>query len=348
MTARANARVVLGVDVGGSKTLAAVAGLDGAVLGAGRGPGGNRQVVGAAGFRAAVDVAAREALARADAISQGAGAISPGVDVAAIVATHVGAAGVDFPEDRAELLAALGDTYRSVEVENDTLLGLYAGSSAGWGGVVVAGFGANAAARDTSGKTVFVGGVGGHTGDFGGMAMLGAEGLRLAIRSWEGREAKSILGECICEAGGFSGMDALFRAVAVYRGPDPLVVAAIVMESAEDGDAVCRDLVSRAGAEMGLSVGVALRRLGLERGEPEVVAMGGMVRMAAGAGGKPAGAVLLASLDDELRRIAPRAVLRILDTEPVVGALVAALRRAGVSARPDDVKRRWEEHVGAR
>ncbi|MFA5889792.1 MAG: BadF/BadG/BcrA/BcrD ATPase family protein [Actinomycetota bacterium] len=327
-------RVVLGVDVGGSKTLAAVADLGGAVLGAGRGPGGNRQVVGASGFRAAVDVAAREALAQ--------------MPSATIVSTHVGAAGVDFPEDRAELLLAMGEAYGRVDIENDSLLGLHAGSSAGWGGVVVAGFGANAAARDESGTTVFVGGVGWHTGDFGGMATLGTEGLRLAIRSWEGREPPSILGDRICSAGDFGGMDDLYRAAAVYRAPEPLVIARLVMEAAEDGDAVCRALVARAGVEMGLSAGIALRRLGLDRGAPEVVAMGGMVRMAAGVGGMPVGSALLTSLDDELHRIVPRAVLRILDTEPVVGALVAALRAAGVPVRPDDLRNRWGEHVGAR
>src|SRR4051812_17904380 len=115
------ARFVAGVDVGGSKTLAAVADSTGRITGVASAAGGNRQLVGADGFRTALDEAVDAAL------SQAGGARGD------LLALHVGASGLDFPEDGVELRAALGDDYPNAVVENDALLGLYAATTAGWG-----------------------------------------------------------------------------------------------------------------------------------------------------------------------------------------------------------------------
>lgn len=313
--------VVVGVDVGGSKTFAAVAGLDGSILGWGRGPGGNRQLVGASGFRRAVDTAVQAALAAA------------GRQAGDVLATHVGAAGVDFPEDRAELAAVLP----RATIENDTLLGLAAGTAQGWGGAVVAGSGTNAVARTPDGRVLFVGGVSWATGDCGGAWHLGVEALRLAIRSWEEREPPTVLVDRLCDTFGFTGMDALFHAVGTGTGPDPMAVAPLAVAAAAGGDAPCAALVGRFGHEYGLAVGTALRRVGLAGASPETVALGGLVRMAAGG-------VLLDALRDALLEQAPTAVLRVLDTEPVVGAVVSALRTAGADAPglAARVRQEWE------
>src|SRR3954470_15831923 len=196
--------LVAGVDVGGSKTLAAIADENGHIVGVGSSGGGNRQLVGADGFRKALDEATGKAVAQA------------GAAQADLVALHVGASGLDFPEDGDELRSAIGADYADPVVENDALLGLYAGTSAGWGGVVVGGSGTNAAAVAPDGTTLFVGGLGWHCGDSGGAAMLGVEAQRLAIRSWEGREPPTALTELLVAHMGSADMTEVFRRVATF------------------------------------------------------------------------------------------------------------------------------------
>jgi N-acetylglucosamine kinase-like BadF-type ATPase len=316
--------IVVGVDVGGSKTLAAIASTDGTLLGAGRGPGGNRQTVGAAGFRSAVDAAVSAALTAA------------ATTVDDVVATHVGAAGADLPADLEELRAALGDGYPSVVVENDSLLGIHAGTTAGWGGVVVAGSGTNAAAVAPDGRTLFVGGVGWHTGDWGGASFLGIEGIRLAIRSWEQREPPSSLPDRLVLLMGAASMQEVFERVATYAGPDPLDVAPLVVAAARDGDGPAGELLAAFGREMGVSVGTALRRLDLAAASPETVLLGGLAQMAHDT-------VLVDACREALREQAPSATLALLECEPVIGAVVAAVRAAG-GDRPGlaaDLRAQW-------
>jgi N-acetylglucosamine kinase-like BadF-type ATPase len=302
--------LVAGVDVGGSKTLAAVAGAGGRIVGVGSAGGGNRQLVGADGFRKALDEAVGAALDEA------------GGTRADLAALHVGASGVDFPEDGDELRAALGDDYRDPVVENDALLGLYAGTAAGWGGVVVGGSGTNAAAVAPDGTTLFVGGMGWHCGDSGGAAMLGVEAMRLAIRSWEEREPPTALTRSLVELTGADDMADVFRKVATFVGPDPLSVAPLVAQAARDGDGPCSALLEEHGRDMGLAVGTALRRLGIGELSQEVVGLGGMFPMCEGTR-------LVPALADEVRRHAKLATVKVLGVEPVVGAVVAALRHAG-------------------
>jgi N-acetylglucosamine kinase-like BadF-type ATPase len=314
--------LVAGVDVGGSKTLAAVAAESGHIVGVGSSGGGNRQLVGADGFRTALDAALDQALTLA------------GAARADLVALHVGAAGLDFAEDGDELRAALGSDYANAVVENDALLGLYAGTSSGWGGVVVAGSGTNAAAVAPDGTTLFVGGLGWHCGDSGGAAMLGVEAQRLAIRSWEEREPPTLLTRLLVEHMDVAGMDEVFRRVATFAGPDALEVAQLVAQAAREGDALAAGLLESHGRDMGLAVGTALRRLGIADIAPEVVGLGGMFPMCEGT-------QLFPSFSEEVRRHAPDADVHVLGTEPVVGAVVAALRRTGAEVDVSVVRESW-------
>jgi len=323
--------IVAGVDVGGSKTLAAVADTDGRLLGVGSAGGGNRQMVGPDGFRAAVDAAIEAALGDAGRLRS---------DVTTV---HVGAAGLDFPEDEVELgdaLIGLPDPF----VENDVILGLHAGTTDGWGGVVIGGSGTNAAARAPDGQTLFVGGMGWHAGDSGGATMLGVEAMRLAIRSWEGREPPTLLTDFVLELSGAADMAAFFHRVSTFAGPDPLTVAPLVARAARKGDAPADELLAAHGRELGLAVGTALRRLDLAAMAPEVVGLGGMFPMTDGTS-------LLPALEREVHEHAPTAIVRVLGVEPVVGAVVAGVRRVGYD-RPDlvaDLRDQWltRGHVGS-
>jgi N-acetylglucosamine kinase-like BadF-type ATPase len=321
--------LVAGVDVGGSKTLAAVADREGRVLGVGAGPGGNRQLVGAEGFRRAVDEALGGALALASAMR---------ADLAGV---YIGAAGLDFPEDGVELRAVLADDLTELVIENDALLGLYAGTSQGWGGVVVGGSGTNAAAVAPDGTTLFVGGMGWHAGDTGGASMLGVEAVRAAIRSWEGRERATLLTDLVIAAIGAADMAEVFRRVSTFdRPPDSLAVAPLVAEAARRGDELADGLLATHGRELGLAVTTALCRLGLVDA-PDVIGLGGMFPMCASTS-------FLPSLEREVHRQIPTARVRVLGVEPVVGAVAAALRHAGQDVDVANLRLQWVERWAVR
>jgi N-acetylglucosamine kinase-like BadF-type ATPase len=309
----------LGIDVGGSGTRAVLVARDSAVVAVGRGPAGNHQGVGWDGTRAAIDAALQ------------------GMPLAEVQATHVGASGLDFPEDIAVLQGLLSHLPGLV-VENDCLLGLHAATTDGVGGVVVAGSGTNAKAVGRDGQVVGVGGVGWHCGDVGGAAQLGLETLRLAIRSWEGREVASTLVRRCVELAGVDGAAQLLHDVGTWTGPDQLAAATVALQEASAGDPLARGLVGHFGREMGLAVGLALRGAGLAQEQPPVVLIGGLVAQSLALPGP----VLLDALALEVARHVPGARIRPTDAPPVLGALAAALRRTGVDPDLHQLRARVE------
>ena len=134
--------LVVGIDGGGSKTQAAVAGLDGQVLGRGIAGASNYQGVGLAAAQAAIDQAIDAALADA---------CLPQHDV---VAACLGLAGVGRADDQ----AVFDDWVRkrlpgaAFRVANDAELVLAAGSDSGWGLAVIAGTGSIAYGRNPVGE----------------------------------------------------------------------------------------------------------------------------------------------------------------------------------------------------
>jgi N-acetylglucosamine kinase-like BadF-type ATPase len=135
--------LILGVDAGNSKTVALVAGPDGAVLGAGR--GGPGDIYGAAGEAAALAEIERaiEAALR-----------DAGVDPAAIDAAGFSMAGADWPEDFALLEAAMAERGygRRRTIVNDAIGALWAAIPDGVGLVIACGTGAAIGARGAAGR----------------------------------------------------------------------------------------------------------------------------------------------------------------------------------------------------
>jgi N-acetylglucosamine kinase-like BadF-type ATPase len=258
-----------------------------------------------------------------------------------LAGVHIGAAGLDFPEDGDELRAVLADDLTELVIENDALLGLYAGTSQGWGGVVVGGSGTNAAAVAPDGTTLFVGGMGWHAGDTGGASMLGVEAVRAAIRSWEGRERATLLTDLVIAAIGAADMAEVFRRVSTFdRPPDSLAIAPLVAEAARRGDELADGLLATHGRELGLAVTTALCRLDLVDA-PDVIGLGGMFPMCASTS-------FLPSLEREVHRQIPTARVRVLGVEPVVGAVAGALRHAGQDVDVANLRHQWVERWAVR
>ncbi len=316
-------KVVLGVDGGGSKTHAMVADGSGRALGFATSDRSNWEDTGLDGARIALEKAITGALAAAE--------VAPGE----LAASAFGLAGLDWDDDRpmlAALLDPLGLGGPSL-LDNDSFIALRAGTSEPFGVVVIAGTGTVAAGRDRAGRTFRTLGLGPMYGDFGSATDVAEEGVRAVAEAWTGSGPATSLTELLPPLAGCDSPEELLRRLS--RGAIPLPRAApLVLREAAAGDQACRAIVVQAGTALGAAAALVARRLGIQGDAFDVVMAGGLFR------GRSR--LLETALAAALHRVAPRARPVRLACEPVVGAVLEALRLAGVEPSPE-VRRRLVE-----
>ena len=184
----------VGVDVGNTKTVYALAHEDGTVLQKYRGPGANYQEIGAGEMtRRILDGLLRTTQAAGIAIN----------DVSAI---YYGAAGADTPKDFDIMRPALAEAAPGIsfEFDNDCWIALYSGTMGGPGMVVTCGTGNTNCAANASGKHMRVGGLDEMLGDVLGAYSIARYAVSAAMRSEDGRDEPTILTSMLPEALGIA------------------------------------------------------------------------------------------------------------------------------------------------
>ena len=320
----------VGVDAGGTKTHALVADKSGEVLGVGRAGTGNWEGVGLDGALAALRQAVGEALSAARTSPQ------------EVTAAGYGLAGLDWPSDEARLrplVEELGLSGPSVLV-NDTFVALRAGAREPWGVVIVAGTGTTVAGRNRRGEMARTPGLGYPFDDWGSAPDLAQAALHAVARAYTGRGPATALSNRLVRLVGAADVADLLEGVSRWRyNLFPLVadVVRALMEEADGGDGAAREIVLRAGRELGGGAVVVIRRLGMEDEEFDLVLAGGLFRSA--------NPLLLDTLRGTVQAVAPGARPVRLDVPPVVGGVLLAMDAVGWAVTPE-VRRRLEE--GAR
>jgi N-acetylglucosamine kinase-like BadF-type ATPase len=301
---------VLAFDAGNSKTDVALVSSDGELLGTARGGGFNPQIIGADAA-----VAALEPLVVAAASSAGLARLP--------LVEHVSAclANADLPIEE-ERLAKAFESYgwgRSVYVTNDTFALLRAGVDEPRGVAVVCGAGINCAGLLPDGRTARFPALGKLSGDWGGGQQLTAEAIWAAARADDGRGPGTALVDALSAHFGVKSLTALLEGL--HLGDIPvqrqLEAAPVLFQVAAAGDAVAAGIVGQQASEIVTMAVVALRRLDL-LDEPVPVVLGGGVLTA----GHP---LLVDSVVRLLAEAAPKAMPRVVDVPPVVGAVLLGL-----------------------
>jgi N-acetylglucosamine kinase-like BadF-type ATPase len=304
------ASLLLGVDGGNTKTVALVAGPDGAIVGAGR--AGCADIYGAPSPEAAV----AEIAAAVSAAIAGAGA-APG-DVAHAVFSLAGA---DWPEDKDLLLTAVQQLLpaaQSVAVVNDAIGALRAGTSDGLGISVVCGTGGCVGARGPNGREWHSSWWALHTGAWA----IGSDALDAVYRSELGVGPATSVTSRALQVFGTSSVEEILHSF-TRRGGRPAFesakLAPAVLEEAVAGDEVARTIVAAQGTELGDVAGAAARIVGLDGSSYPLVLLGGVLR--------GVGAELLVA---EITKRVPGGQPAPSAHEPVAGALLMAFDAAGV------------------
>jgi N-acetylglucosamine kinase-like BadF-type ATPase len=306
---------VLAVDGGNSKADVALVGAGGELLGAVRGPTVSHQAVGIeAGMDRLADLV-RETARRAELPSDGR---APVADVGVY-----SLAGADYPSDVRLLereLATRGLSASHVVI-NDTFGALRAGTDREWGLVLICGQGINAAGVAPDGRRARFDALGEISGDWGGGTSIGEAALAAAVRATDGRGPRTRLENEVPAHFGLAEPAELTRAL--YEGRIRMArlseLPPVVFAAAVGGDEAARSIVERLAEELATMAIALIKRLQLDRVDPDVVLAGGIFRTT--------DAAFFGSLRERIGAVAADARLVRLTTPPVTGAALLGLDR---------------------
>jgi len=299
---------VLGIDVGGTKTVCLLADEDGTVVASAREAGANLQGVGELGLEKVLHTVMEAALAGRNVLPS---------------AICLGIAGVDRSEDQT-LVRGIMDRigYKAaILIVNDALVALQAGIGDAPGIVVVSGTGSIAYGRSARGQAARAGGWGHVLGDEGSGYWIGRMALRAVVRRADGRGRETSLTPRLLGHFGLTQPAELIHRV-YHEALAPSAIGALaryVQQARDDGDFVAGGILDQAAEELFNAAAAVMKRLEMERETFSFVLAGGMFHA-------------VPWLSDQLKTLLPSLALQSrtirLEEEPAVGAVQLALAAA--------------------
>ncbi|GAB1484309.1 N-acetylglucosamine kinase [Treponema sp.] len=307
---------VLGIDQGGTKTMAAVADLKGTILGYGVAGGGYHAI---GGLKPAID--------EVEKATQTACRMA-GIQRPHFVSVSAGMTGADFDYEYEILRKALGEriSAHNLRVVNDCIIAMRAGSASTHGAVLCAGTGLNCAIRSFSGEEFIYGY---YIDDFWqGAASISERALRAVLDASVGLRPETTLATTFFKKLGVKNADELLHAWIKKEIVKTSInaLAPLVDEQACLGDAVAIKILAEFGIMSAKYAITGLERFGmLER--PTVLVLSGSVF-------KSNCPIVGNTLRTEIHANAP--LVEVIDGkyEPVVGGVLLALealKKSGLS-----------------
>lgn len=301
----------LGVDGGGSKTLAAVIDAQGQLIGRAITGCGNHQL-GEALAEQNIREAVNQALGQAQ------------LQKADIAFAMFGLAGADREADFQVLrpmIASLGFDRHGIVC--DTVIALRAGTHQADGVVCICGSGTNCYGINKRGKAFQCGGFGYVFGDFGGGTLLAEEVFRSVIRAWEGRGEPTRLTGAVLDALGYDSVETMYHDY-LDKGQHniPLHLSKLLFQVARH-DAVAREILQRQGTELGKAAVAVINQLDMHNDVFDLVLAGSVLMR---------GDIhyILPFIEAQVKTVAPGCTPRVLKMEPLTGALLMAMERCGI------------------
>lgn len=304
-------RYFLGVDVGSSKTIALIADERGGCLSYGRAGCGNQQNVGYDGLLQVLQSSWQQASQKA------------GLTIDQIAGAGFGISGYDFPSDRQphlQIIVKLGLSC-PIELVNDGVNGLIAGTSQGVGVNLTAGSGVNCRGRGPDGREGRVVGNGISFGEFGGGSEIAWKGLHMVNYAWIKRIPPTALTQVYLEATGAKDVMDLMEGLSVEDYHYLPSITVDIFRVAREGDVAAQQVLHWAGEELGWLAVSVIRQIGMENDPVEVVRSGSVFE---------GGELIDAPLRDIVLHYAPQAQIKRLDGPPVVGPVLLGMQAAGL------------------
>jgi N-acetylglucosamine kinase-like BadF-type ATPase len=304
---------VLGIDAGGTKTLALLADADGRIIGEGRAGAANLRTEGELAVEKTLHTVIEEA--------------TDGRDVV-FSAVCLGMAGVDRQDDGATirgLMRRLGFRANTLIV-NDALIALVAGAGTNPGLVVISGTGSIAYGVSHRGVAARAGGWGPTLADEGSGYWIGRRALVAVMRDADGRGPRTDLTSLVLSHFSLPQADALVAEVYTNPGARGSIASLgrVVERARAEGDAVATGIMAEAADELAIAASSVISRLEMRGEQFPILLAGGMLKD---------GGWLAAAVRERLAEVAPRAAVGPLVQEPAVGAVRLAIAAARGTAR---------------
>jgi N-acetylglucosamine kinase-like BadF-type ATPase len=307
---------VLGIDAGGTKTIALLADGDGHIVSEGRAGAANLQTEG----ELEVEKILHTVIDRA----------TDGREVTP-AAVCLGMAGVDREDDARVMRGIMRRMgYRlNTLIVNDALIALVAGAGARPGVVMVAGTGSIAYGVSPRGVAARAGGWGPILGDEGSGYWVGRRALAAVMRDADCRGPRTALTPLVLRHFGLPHPHALVPEI--YHQPQgrrAVASLAVVVDHARaEGDPVATEIMTLAADELSLAGAAVIRRLDMRGEQFPILLAGGMLVESAW---------LAAEVRRRMAEVAPRGTVAPLTQEPAIGAvkLAIAQARGGVRVPP--------------
>lgn len=305
--------IVVGVDGGGTKTRAIVAGENGSALGEVVGPGSAVRPGQAEHSADVIAATVRDALASCEMTH-----VVPKV-------LCVGVAGAARDPERQELWQALvaRDVAEEVVIHPDYSIALDDAFGEGPGILLISGTGSACFGRGPSGATARCGGWGPACGDEGSGQWIGRRALSVVTASADGREPETALVGAILTAAQVNEPRELIAWASQATPALFASLAPVVASVADAGDLRANALISLAVEELLLHVRTLSRSLfGDERAATPVAFTGGILTR---------GSTVRKRLEQRLRSGVPGAQIHAGEVDAARGAVRGALRYLGES-----------------
>jgi N-acetylglucosamine kinase-like BadF-type ATPase len=306
---------VLGIDAGGTKTVALLADAHGVVLGEGRAGGANLQAHG--------ELEVEKVLHHVIDLAREGHGVTP-------AAVCLGLAGVDRDGDGEvirSIMRRLGFRERTLIV-NDALIALVAGvplrqgrDTVSQGVVLISGTGSIAYGVNSRGQAARAGGWGTSLGDEGSGYWIGRRALKAVARDADGRGPHTRLTSLVLAHFSLSRPEQLVSEIYDHAtGKRAIASLGQTVEQARaDGDMVATEIMRKAADELALAAASVVARLEMRGEQFPILLSGGMIRSAQW---------LATEVTTRLAEVAPRSSVTALDSEPAEGAVRLALAEA--------------------
>ncbi len=270
---------VLGIDGGGTKTIAVLMDDRRRILGCGEAGSANYQTVGLEAAYFAIETAISKAVMS-----------FPDVEINGI---GLGLAGAGRAEDRAAI-ASLIDRLQSrsilamrwslvpsgIAILPDCEIALAGGLEKEVGIAIIAGTGSIVWGCNAAGDTYRVGGWGYLLGDEGSGYDIARKALQAVMRSRDGRAPKTVLADLVCQQLQLQNLDELIPLV--YRGgwgtKDMASLSFLVDRAARENDGVAIDILTVAARELHLATTTTIAALFSPQEAIEIATVGGVWR----------------------------------------------------------------------
>lgn len=317
----AGERLVLGMDVGGTKTAAAIVNERGVVLGQGVGESGN------------INFVTLEQAERSFAQAIGQAREMAGLDR---LQTEINVIGIEpEPDPLHPIIKQLTGCDRILH-RKEGECSLVGGLVSNVGISLIAGTGSVGWGRNKEGRTHMTG-CWGTIGDEGSAYDMARQGVNAAFWAEDGRGPDTRLLDNLKAHFGVSQLrDAV---TTIYQNPDVrrnfAALSRIVMRTADEGDPVAQRIIQNCAEQLALLVTTAARVLGMDKEPYRVAATGGLVSK---------GGPFFEKVRAEIKKVHPQAELELPKFEPVIGAALIGLQELGI-AWDEEVVKNLEESV---